>query len=153
METILVIALLVHVLSAIIAFGPTFTFPFIAAAAGREPMHANFALRLTERLETRMVMVGWFVQPASGVVMIWAAGFDFFQPSTRWLISAIVLYAIAIGLSQFVQNPTVHKMAEMTAHPPAIASAAAGAAEPGGVGGGRSRRDAGRWSRRQHNWR
>jgi uncharacterized membrane protein len=132
MQTILVIALFVHVLSAIIAFGPTFTFPFIAAAAGREPMHGNFALRLTERLETRMVMVGWFVQPASGVVMIWAAGFDFFNPSTRWLISAIVLYGIAIALSHFVQNPTVRKMVEMTAHPPAIGSAPAGAA--GGAG-------------------
>ena len=34
--------LFLHVIGAIIAFGPVFSFPLIGAAGGREPMHANF---------------------------------------------------------------------------------------------------------------
>ena len=39
--------LFLHVLGAIVAFGPTFAFPFIGAMGGDEPQHANFAIRVS----------------------------------------------------------------------------------------------------------
>ena len=39
--------LFLHVLGAIVAFGPTFAFPFIGALGGAEPQHANFATRVS----------------------------------------------------------------------------------------------------------
>lgn len=132
MDIILAIALFVHVLSAIAAFGPSFTFPIIGAAGGREPVHGNFALRLTELIESRLLMVGWVVQPVSGIVIIWAAGIDFFAPGSRWLVSAIIIYAIAIAIAYFIQLPTLKAMIELTSRPPAIGTAPAAAA--GGPG-------------------
>ena len=38
--------LFLHVLGAIVAFGPTFAFSFIGAMGGAEPQHANFATRV-----------------------------------------------------------------------------------------------------------
>lgn len=38
--------LFLHVGGAILGFGPTYTFPFIGAMAGKEPQHVNFALRV-----------------------------------------------------------------------------------------------------------
>ena len=37
--------LFLHVAGRIVAFGPTFSFPFIGAMGGREPQHANFVRR------------------------------------------------------------------------------------------------------------
>ena len=45
--------LFLHVLGAIIAFGPTFAFPIIGAMGGAEPQHANFATRVTARISER----------------------------------------------------------------------------------------------------
>ena len=39
--------LFLHVLGAIVAFGPTFAFSFIGASGGAEPQHANFATRVS----------------------------------------------------------------------------------------------------------
>ncbi|HEX5466178.1 MAG TPA: DUF2269 family protein [Candidatus Limnocylindrales bacterium] len=130
MNVIFEVALLVHVLSAIALFGPTFAFPLIGAAGGREPMHGNFAIRLTDLLESRLVMVGLVVQPISGFIVIWAAGIDFFAASSRWLVAAIVLYAIAAAVAIFIQTPTVRRMAEMSAHAPAPAAPGSAPAGP-----------------------
>ena len=48
--------LFLHILGAIVAFGPTFTFPIIGAMGGREPMHANFATRISYRISERVVL-------------------------------------------------------------------------------------------------
>lgn len=132
MQSIFAVALFIHVLSAIALFGPIFAFPLIGASGAREPMHGNFALRLNELIESRMTMVGIVVQPISGIVAIWAADIDFFAPASRWLVAAIILYAIDVSLSMLIQVPTLRKMVALTGHPPAIGSATAAAA--GGPG-------------------
>ena len=40
-----------HIFGAIVAFGPTFAFPLIGGMGGNEPMHANFARRITGKIE------------------------------------------------------------------------------------------------------
>ena len=45
--------LLLHIGGAIVAFGPTFAFPLIGSMGAAEPQHANFALRINERISSR----------------------------------------------------------------------------------------------------
>jgi hypothetical protein len=116
--------LFLHVLAAIVAFGPALASGLIGAAGGREPQHANFATRLTHMLQTRLVIPVGLTLPITGALMILIAQIDLSARANWWLGLAIVLYAIAITYSIFVQAPAVAKLAEMTT----------GGAPPGGGG-------------------
>ena len=48
--------LFLHVLGAIVAFGPTFAFPIIGAMGGKEPQYANFATRVSATITDRFVI-------------------------------------------------------------------------------------------------
>ncbi len=85
--------LVLHIGGAIIAFGPTFTFPIIGAMGGAEPMHSNFALRINERIEERLVIPLALFQAVTGVLLIWTVGLNVFVH--LWLLLGIVLYVIA----------------------------------------------------------
>jgi uncharacterized membrane protein len=110
------ILLFLHVLGAIIAFGPTFSFAIIGAMGGKEPMHANFATRVTEAISHRVVWRLALVQGVTGVALILVSGVDL--TTARWLDLGIVLYVIALGFSYFVQTPHVRQVIEMTSTPP-----------------------------------
>ena len=45
--------LFLHILSAIVAFGPTFVFPIIGAMSSKEPAHGNFGVRINEIVTDR----------------------------------------------------------------------------------------------------
>ena len=111
------IFLFLHVMGAIVAFGPTFSvFPIVGQLAGREPQHANFAARLNGRVaQVRTVPLAVF-QGITGLVLIWLTGYNPF--SQLWLGLAIVLYVIALGYSTAVQVPTGRRIATLTATPP-----------------------------------
>ena len=106
--------LLLHVLGAIIAFGPTFAFPIIGAMGGREPMHANFATRVSHRVTDRLVEPVALSMAVTGVGLIWSAGIDPFAPAYRWLLVAIAIYVFGVLFSIFVQRPTVKRIIELT---------------------------------------
>jgi uncharacterized membrane protein len=108
--------LFLHILGAIIAFGPTFAFPIIGAAGGHEPMHANFATRVTERISDRVVLPLALFQAVTGAGLIITRGWDLLN--TRWLLVAIVLYVIALSLSIFRIRPAVQRVIAMTSAPP-----------------------------------
>jgi hypothetical protein len=110
--------LLFHVLGAIVAFGPTFAFPLIGAAGGREPQHANFALRATLDMAHRIVLPVALTMPVTGALMILVAGIDLSSTRNLWLGLAIVLYVIAIAFSVLVQTKTQERLVEMTSSPP-----------------------------------
>lgn len=124
-----VVFLLLHVLGAIVAFGPTFTFPIIGAMGGREPMHANFATRVSHRISERVVFPLAIFQAITGVGLILTRNWDLLN--TRWLLVGIVLYLIAISLALFVLIPTTSRIIEMTSAPPPTG---AGATPPGAAG-------------------
>ena len=46
--------LFLHVLGAVVAFGPTFAFRFIGGMGGKEPQHSNFATRVSETIAMRL---------------------------------------------------------------------------------------------------
>ena len=62
--------LFLHVLAAIVAFGPTFSFSVIGAMGGAEPQHANFATRLSHRIAHRLVYPIGITLPITGAGMI-----------------------------------------------------------------------------------
>jgi hypothetical protein len=111
------IFLFLHVMGAIVAFGPTFSaFPIIGQLAGKEPQHANFAARINEQItKTRVIPLAIF-QGITGLVLIFLTGLSPF--SQLWLGLGIVLYLIALGYALAVQRPVGARIAELTATPP-----------------------------------
>ena len=108
--------LFLHVLGAIIAFGPSFSMPIIGAMGGREREHANFATRVSARLSKVQILPLALFQGVTGVGLIMAANIDLF--ARYWLLVAIVLYLIAIGFAIFVQTPNAKRIIELTSTPP-----------------------------------
>jgi uncharacterized membrane protein len=132
--------LLLHVLGAIIAFGPTFAFPIIGAMGGSEPMHANFATRVSHKVNDRLVEPVAASMAVTGVALIWSAGINPFVPEYRWLLVAIVIYVFALALAIFVQRPKVKEIIALSGGEPGALSGppplAAGAADAAGATGG-----------------
>ncbi len=108
--------LFLHALGAIVAFGPTFAFSIIGAMGGKEPQHGNFATRVSARIGDRLVTPLAIFQGVTGVLLILISGRDLL--ASRWLLLAIVLYAIALGFSLFVQRKNVQRIIELTSAPP-----------------------------------
>jgi uncharacterized membrane protein len=125
--------LFLHVMGAIVTFGPSFVFPLIANRARSAPQHAHFAAETTHLISTRVAFPGAILQGLTGVALILITGANLTSPAYRWLVAAIVLYLIAIGYSALVQTPAATKMVELTAGPPPGAGAPGGA--PGAPGG------------------
>lgn len=103
--------LTIHILTAIIAFGPTFIFAIIARMAAQEPQHGLFALHLTERIEKRVVIPLALTMPISGSLLVYSEGID--VSSTHWLVLAILLYVITVGFAIAIQMRTVDRMIEL----------------------------------------
>ena len=110
------IFLFLHVMGAIVAFGPTFSFPIIGAMGGKEPQHANFATRVTETIVEQQVLPLAIFQGITGVALILVTGVNLL--ATPWLLIGIVLYLIVLGFNIFVGTPRVKKVIEMTSTPP-----------------------------------
>jgi hypothetical protein len=110
------IFLFLHVMGAIIAFGPVFSFPIIGAMGGKEPQHANFATRVTDTIAHQRVTPLAIFQGITGVALILVTGVNLF--ATPWLLIGIVLYLIVLGYNIFIGAPTVAKVIEMTSTPP-----------------------------------
>ena len=114
--------LVLHVLGAIIAFGPTYSFPLIAAMGGAEPMHGNFATRVSYAISYKRVIPVALTMPVTGIGLIWSVGLNPFSREDRWLGVGILLYVIALTYSIAVQGPAVSKIIALTASPPAGAA-------------------------------
>src|SRR3954463_4830504 len=88
--------LFLHVMGAIVVFGPTFVFPILARFVRQSPQNGHFAAEVGHFIESRIVVPGVFVQAATGIALILLLKADLTSPAYRWLGIAIVLYAIAI---------------------------------------------------------
>lgn len=109
--------LFLHVLGAIVAFGPVFTFVHIAGMGVREPMHANYGLRVSSMLSDRWVLPLAVFQGVTGLLLILVRKIDLTAAGSRWLVFAIVLYAIALSFAIVVQRRNFHRLIELTSGP------------------------------------
>jgi hypothetical protein len=122
--------LFLHVMGAIVVFGPTFVFPLIASQAQKSPQNGPFAAALSEFIERRLVLPGAAVQGITGVALIVILGADLTSSAYRWLVIGIVLYLIAIGFAAFVQARNAERMVHLTSGGPPPGP------PPGGAPGG-----------------
>ncbi len=105
-----------HVLGAILAFGPTFAYSVMGSMAAKEPQHANFSTRQVEAIGNRLVYPLAVFQGITGVLIILAAGYSVM--SRAWLVVAIVLYLFTLTYALTVQRNAVHHLIELTSSPP-----------------------------------
>lgn len=123
--------LFAHVLGAIIAFGASFSaLPILGAMAGQEPMHGNFAVRVSKLVSERVILPFAILQGITGLTLVVALKLDLLN--TRWLLVAIVLYLTAIGYSIFVQLPAARRMIALTTGGPPVGGPPAGGPPAGG---------------------
>jgi hypothetical protein len=120
--------LYLHIAGVIVAFGPTIAFPFIGAKAAQEPIHGNFALRVSDFIGSRVVEPGAVFVFLTGVGLIITKGYN--PLAQLWVGVAIVLLLITFAYANLVQNPTVRKMIAMTSQPPPAPAAGEAPAGP-----------------------
>lgn len=107
--------LFLHVLAAIVAFGPTFASPVAASLVAREPQHANFFARSQMLVSKRLITPLALSLGVTGILMVLVTGIDLTQ--ALWLGVAIVLYVIAVGFALLVQTPNGARLVELTGAP------------------------------------
>lgn len=107
-----------HVLGAIVAFGPTFAFSISGTAGRQEPQHANFGMRVSHAVSSRLVYPIGITLPITGLAIMGIRQINPLQREYWWLAISIVLYAIAYGYSFFVQRKLVERAIELTSAPP-----------------------------------
>ena len=124
--------LFAHVLGAIIAFGPTFSFPIIGRLGAQERIHGNFATRLSLALSHVQVVPFAILQGVTGIGLIVTGNIDVL--ATPWLLIGILLYLIALNFALFIQTPTVKQIIALTTVGP-TSGAGQGAGAPAAPGG------------------
>lgn len=126
--------LFAHVLGAIIAFGPTFSFPIIGRLGAQERIHGNFATRVSLALSQVQVVPFAIIQGVTGIGLVVTGNVDVL--GTPWLLIGILLYLIALNFALFIQTPTVKQIIALTTGgPPAGVGAGVGTGAGGGPGG------------------
>ena len=121
--TLLPWLLFLHIVGAIIAFGPGFALAIFGAAAGQEPQHANFTLRASSVIARRLIVPLAILQGITGLGLVLTEGTELL--TRAWLLLAIVLYAIALFIAIGLNLPNLRRLIEMTTPPP-------GGSPPGG---------------------
>jgi uncharacterized membrane protein len=110
--------LFLHVMGAILAFGPTFAYSIIGGMGGKEPQHVNFGMRVTAQIGNRLVYPLAIVQGVTGLALIWIASID--VTAQPWLAVGIVAYLIAIVFALTIQRSTLDRIIELTSAPPPV---------------------------------
>jgi len=112
-----------HIMSAIIAFGPTFSYPIMGMMVAKQPQHALFVVKLQESVAMKLTYpFGLVVLPLAGIGMIWKIGGLSWLFDTTWLLAGLGVYIVAFAYSLAVQTPTgmklMHALEKMPPGPP-----------------------------------
>jgi uncharacterized membrane protein len=94
----------VHVLLAIVAVGFNASYAIWLARAAKEPEHEAFALRGVKFLDDRVANPAYGLLLVTGLSMMWVGDLELTQ---FWLLTALALYVVAVGLGLFVYTPTL----------------------------------------------
>lgn len=120
--------LFLHILGAVLAFGPVFTFPIIGGMLRSEPRHIPFALRVQERISRRLVAPLAISMAVSGAGLVIAESINLRR--TPWLGAGIILYVVAVAIAFGILIPTGARMVAMSGAMPAPAPDAAPSGPP-----------------------
>jgi len=111
--------LFLHIMGAIVAFGPGYAAMITGPMVAKEPQHANFFARTQLATAMKLVTPASISMAITGVLMVATRGYSNIVGDRLWLGVAIVLYVIAIVFSVAVQAPAGRKLVELTSTPPA----------------------------------
>jgi len=103
----------IHILLAIIAFGFNATYGIWLARAQQHPEHLDFALRGVKLLDDYFANPAYLLLLVSGLTMAFMAGYNIL--TTFWLLTALVLWLIAIVLGYAVYTPTLSRQIRVLA--------------------------------------
>ena len=93
-----------HVLLAIVAVGFNASYAIWLARAARAPEHEAFVLHGVKFLDDRIANPAYGLLLVTGLLMVWVGDLDLTQ---FWLLTALVLYVVAVGLGVFLDTPTL----------------------------------------------
>jgi uncharacterized membrane protein len=115
--------LLLHVLTAIAAFGPTFALPSISRFAQRDPRNALVVSEILHGIEAKITLPAAVVMPFFGLALIYTSHIDLWK--SEWLVISIILYTITFFFALLVQNRNGVKMVDLlkSMPPPGLAGA------------------------------
>lgn len=116
------ILLFLHVMGAIIAFGPGYASMIVGPMVAREPQHANFYARSQVATANRIVIPVAASMLVTGIGLILVRGQSEIAGGRYWLGVSILLYVIAFGYAQVVLGRAGRRLVELTATPPAHGS-------------------------------
>ena len=108
--------LVLHVLVAIAAFGPSYAYPVMGRFAAEGPQSARLVARITHTIQTRIQIPGAIVMPFLGLALIYLGHFRLWR--SEWLVISIVLYTIAFFYAVGVQTPLIARMSRALARLP-----------------------------------
>jgi len=108
--------LVLHILAVIVAFGPIFAFPPIAAMARKEPAHAIAYSKVIHFIEKRMTIPLAVGVPLFGTGLIYTAHIDLWK--SGWLVASIILFIAAFFFAVTVQLRNSTKMVDLLAQMP-----------------------------------
>jgi uncharacterized membrane protein len=117
------IMLFLHVLGAIVAFGPGFAAMVVGPMVAKEPQYANFYARSQVLAGRRLVTPVSISLAITGVAMILLRGWPALTGDKHWLEAGILLYVVAVVVAMAIQAPAGRKLVELTSQPPAPAQA------------------------------
>lgn len=119
MSPLAAIFLFLHVGGAIIAFGPTFTFPVLGRVAAREPRFGPAIITANVAIEKGLIIPVGLFQAVSGIGLILTLGINPFDSAFHWLLAGIILYILAFTIVFGVVYPNGEKLLHMVQSAPA----------------------------------
>ena len=114
MDLWIAILLLIHVAGAIVGFGSVYTFAILGPMAAK-PGYGVPILEAMAALERRLLKPFLFIQPVSGLFLIFALHLNETFFSHYWLWVAILIYAVTFTLGLTVQVPLIEKLPKLAA--------------------------------------
>jgi uncharacterized membrane protein len=93
-----------HVLLAIVAVGFNATYGIWLARAAKQRDHEAFTLQGVKLLDDRFANPAYVLLLVTGLLMVWVGDLDLTQ---FWLVAALVLYVVLVGVGLFVYTPTL----------------------------------------------
>jgi uncharacterized membrane protein len=93
-----------HVVFAIVAVGFNASYGVLLTRAAREPEHQAHVLRTIKVLDDRFANPAYGLLLVTGLTMVWVGDLDLTQ---FWLLTALVLYAVAVALGALVYSPNL----------------------------------------------
>jgi uncharacterized membrane protein len=104
------IALFVHVLAVVLAFGPTFGFGFFIAMAEREPRSVPAVLRGIRTIDRYLVSPGLIVILLAGIYML---ADEHISAGDSWVSIGILAIVVLFGMAHGFFRPQTEKALEL----------------------------------------